>query len=164
MKLVFGILILLGLLICDSAVAEGGCPPGQYPQSGQGWQTCVPIPGNNQGTTQQGPPPAVWSTKWLAIASDNPKGILGTSVNRPSQADAEQSAIADCMTKGGSNCSVQISYRNGCVAMVVGDKVMNTNGAPTKEEAEDKGLSLCKRDDSNCRVYYSACSQAVRLQ
>lgn len=155
---------LLALQPFGIAFAEGGCPPGQYPQQGQGWQTCVPIPGYSEGSSNTPPPlQEQWASQWLAIATDTPKGILGTSTNRQTAQDAESAAMLDCHAKGGSSCEVQISYANGCAAMVVGDKLMNTKGGSSKDSAEQKALSKCQEEDKNCRVYYSACSLPKRI-
>jgi len=145
------------------AHAEGGCPPGQYPQQGQGWQTCVPIPG---AANQQPPPPPPpqWVSQWQAIATDKQKAVLGSSMGRSSSGDSERAAISDCHAKGGVDCEIQISYRNGCVSMVVGNNTMNTQGAATKGEADAAALTKCGGADTECRVYYSACNAAVRVQ
>ena len=77
---------------------------------------------------------------------------------RPCRAQA--AALSDCRAKGG-NCKIEASYYNYCVALVTGDKVYNTQTAATVEEAARLGMAMCIKDDSNCRVYYSACSKPV---
>jgi len=144
--------------------AEGGCPPGQYPQQGQGWQTCVPIPGAGANQQAPSPPPAQWADQWQAIATDKQKAILGTSAGSASSDASAQAALSDCQAKGGSDCDVQITYRNGCVAMVIGNTLMNTKGAPTKAEAERLAMAKCSEADTDCHVYYSACNAAVRIR
>ena len=144
--------------------AEGGCPPGQYPQQGQGWQTCVPIPGAAGNQQSPSPPSPQWIDQWQAIATDKQKAVLGTSAGNASSDKSAQAAISDCRAKGGSECDVQITYRNGCVAMVIGNTLMNTKGAPTKPEAEQLALAKCSEADTDCHVYYSACNLPVRIQ
>ncbi|WP_179235914.1 MULTISPECIES: DUF4189 domain-containing protein [Burkholderia] len=103
----------------------------------------------------------------LAGACDRhtPKGILGASKDQPDRALAEVAALRDCRLKGGTDCTLQISYGNGCVAMVVGDRAMNMNSGITDDDAAQKGLEMCRAaGDSNCRVYYSACSLPQRIQ
>jgi len=146
-----------------SAHAEGGCPPGQYPQQGQGWQTCVPIPGAGQNQAPA-PIPQRWLDKWQAIATDTQKGSLGTAVDVDTADRAESAAMNDCHAKGGDHCEVQISLRNGCVSLVIGNTLMNTKGAPTQVEADRRALSKCQEEDKSCRVLYSACSLPVRVQ
>ncbi len=70
--------------------------------------------------------------------------------------------MADCTKKGGIDCTLQISHGNGCIAMVVGDKVMNTNSGASKDEAAQKGIRMCRSEDKNCKVYYAECSLPVR--
>lgn len=161
------ITFLLGALLLlhsFSAHAEGGCPPGQYPQEGQGWRTCVPIPGSAGAQQPPAAPPPRWEDYWQAIATDKQNAVIGTSINSSSSDDSAQAAVSDCHAKGGVSCEVQITYRNGCVAMVVGKTLMNTQGEATKAEAEKSALAKCGEADTNCRVYYSACNLPVRVQ
>jgi hypothetical protein len=145
-----------------SAHAEGGCPPGQYPQQGQGWQTCVPIPGNGQSS--QPTLPVRWREQWQAIATDTPKGIMGTSIDQATADDSVTAAISDCRAKGGTDCQIEISYGNGCVAMVFGKALKNSRSGKTKEEAEQKAMQKCAQEDTECHVFYSACSLPERIQ
>jgi len=166
--------LLLGLLLLLGGVAhaEGNCPPGYYPigaQSGQGGpQGCAPIPGyhNSQQQAQsQLPltPPPQWATRWGAIATDGPGGHLGVAVNLSSKSDAEQTAITDCQAKGGTDCKIETWYSNGCAAMVMGDSGHISNNAGTLGEAIQKGMKICDATDTNCHVYYSACSLPARI-
>lgn len=163
MKRLFFLLCVATAHLLSAAHAEGGCPPGQYPQQGQGWQTCVPMPGaaNQQPPS---PPPPQWVSQWQAIATDKQKAVLGTSSGQSSSGSSAIAAMSDCHAKGGIDCVIQISYRNGCVSMVVGNATMNTQGAATKKEADDAALAKCGGADTECRVYYSACNAAVRIQ
>ena len=61
-------------------------------------------------------------------------------------------------------CEVEISLVNGCAAMAVGEKVMNTKGALTEEEAVRKAMTACSSEDSTCKVYYTQCSMPFRIQ
>jgi hypothetical protein len=144
--------------------AEGNCPPGQYPQQGQGWQGCVPIPGDDRGQGQSQALPAIWLSRWQAIAIDGDKAILGTSVDRGTQEDAENLALADCVSKGGTKCQLNFSYGNGCVAMIVGDHSMGVKGGATPDEARDAAMLRCQGHDTSCHVYYSACSYPIKTQ
>jgi len=126
--------LLFALIACASwrvtAWSEGGCPPGQYPQQGQGWQACVPIPGSSTNT---GSPKPQWIEQWQAIATDAHNGVVGVSKDKASPDDSVQAAISDCKSKGGINCRIEISFGNGCVAMVFGNSLKNTQGGETKE-------------------------------
>lgn len=141
------------------AHAEGGCPPGSIPQNGQGVHACIPIPTNNpQGAPRTGSPGDVWVDGWQAIATDAPKGILGTSTKMLTRGAAEQAAIEDCRAKGGSDCVMAGSVGNGCLAMVTGKTNYRIRNGSSKLEAEKKGMKDCEASDSSCAVYYSACS------
>lgn len=153
------------LLACLAGIsitghAQVACPAGWIPYSAT---SCGPAPGAQAAPAQQAPAVS-WESRWGAIATDIPKGILGTASNVLSRKQAESTALSDCKAKGGANCIIQVSYSNSCGVMVVGDKVLNTNAAPTLKEATDKGMSMCSQSDTNCQVYFSDCSLAKRVR
>jgi hypothetical protein len=165
------VLLLAATVVHAQNQGVGGCPPGEIPYSGTDLSSCGPIPNgyNSQPSQQQQPqaphtPPQVWADYWGAISTDTPKGLLGASAHASSQANAEQAAVADCRSKGGTQCTLQVSFRNGCGAMVIGDKVFNVNSASTLDGAIQKGMALCTKASSNCHVYYSTCSLPSRIQ
>jgi hypothetical protein len=164
--LLFGLLFLLG----GMAHAEGGCPPGLIPASGTNINACVPIPpgyyNNQQQASPQAPTPAPqWANRWGAIATDSMTGSLGAATDMPSEDEAKQAALSDCSEKGGARCKPQTSYRNGCAVMVIGNKEFNVGSAATMNEAVQSGMKVCTdAGNTNCHVYYSACSLPVRIQ
>jgi hypothetical protein len=141
--------------------AEGGCPSGQYPHQGNGFQTCVPIP-NAKPDGEDRPTGAVWEDRWQAVATDAAKGVIGASTNVLSQDIATRNALSDCRAKGGTQCSVDISAVNSCVSMVAGAEIMNFKAGKTQKEADKKAMDLCNSKDTNCAVLYATCSTAVR--
>ncbi|NID06759.1 DUF4189 domain-containing protein [Luteibacter jiangsuensis] len=152
------------LLLCFfslNAVAEGGCPQGQYPQQGNGWRACVPInnPSRTDGSadTFRGP---VWVARWIALASDTPKGILGKGINGASELEATQAAKNDCSAHGGTDCQIIGIVKNQCIAMAVGSKQLATSEGPTQMTAERLAIGKCQKNGpSDCTTYYSACAQ-----
>ena len=161
--LLFGLLLIAGALHAQQQPGVD-CVPVQ----GNGWQGCAPI---NQTQQQQQPqvpqpPPQVWEDHYGAMATNEPGNVLGVAVDMRSESEAKQSAIADCQTKGGgSSCAPLISYRNGCAVLLVGDKFFNASSAATIEEATQSGMKVCAANgNTNCHIYYSACSLPVRVQ
>ncbi|HEV7123136.1 MAG TPA: DUF4189 domain-containing protein [Rhodanobacter sp.] len=158
----------------NEVYAEGGCPPGYYPypssavQGQPAPQGCAPIPGYNnqqQAPTQPHRSPPQWANQWGAVATDGPAGILGATTNSLSQSEAERIAIADCQTKGGQNCKVDVSYGNQCAAVVVGSMGYAVNPGINLKEAIQKGMKTCSEGGAtNCLIYYSACSLPVRIR
>ncbi|WP_414649257.1 DUF4189 domain-containing protein [Dyella sp.] len=158
------------MIAASGAQAEGGCPAGMIPASGNNINSCVPIP---PGYYQQGSPPAqgtgaiypkpVWADRYGAIAADLSPLTPGSSFNEVSRDAAEKAAIKSCHSNGGINCEVEISYGNGCVAMVVGRTRFNTRAGPTIEAAKRKAMEQCQSNDMGCYVFYSACSLPVRI-
>jgi len=157
-------LLLFGLLsVASTARAEGGCPPGQVPQQGNGWRACVPL---NNGSAQPGPSDNFvgphMTARWISLAVDSDKAVLGKSGDSRTEDQAKQSAMNDCASQGGLTCHVITTAKNSCVAMVVGSTRVTTDGGPTQGQAEANAMEGCKSAaDSNCSVYYSACVRPV---
>jgi hypothetical protein len=130
----------------------------------QDQSVCGPAPGSQQSPQASGPS-VEWEYRWGAIATDGVKGVLGTSTGEKSQKRAESKALADCKAKGGSPCKIQVSYANGCGAMVVGSSGFSTSFGGTKEEAINKSMAICSSDgDTQCHVYYTDCSLPKRVR
>jgi hypothetical protein len=151
-------IFILGLVACQTARivhAEGGCPPGQYPQQGQGWRTCVPIPGGGGSEQVAGPQ---WVDKWQAIATDTPLGILGVALDRSSSKEAERASVSDCEAKGGKVCIAQLSVRNGCIAMAVGENTKVIQSGASDSAAQNKAMNQCSDHNKKCVMYYKSCN------
>lgn len=164
----FKILASLWLLqFTPHAHAEQGCPPGMLPASGTNINSCVPAPGSPDQSQQQNqalPSQPVWASRWGAIATYAPTGILGTSRDEISEEQAKRTALADCKARGGVSCKIDITYGNQCAAVVVGDKGYNVNPGATQNLAIELGMKICAEDGGKgCHAYYSACSPAVRI-
>jgi hypothetical protein len=146
---------LLGLilLLAGGVVhAEGGCPSGMIPEGGQGVSSCRPIPGYQQSRGH-------WMNQWGAITSDFPHHSAGASFNQPSEEEAVQAAMANCVSNGGVQCKLEITYGNECVAMVVGTTGHNSDRAKTIDQAVKLGMKVCTdAGDTDCHAFYTACS------
>jgi len=159
-------IFVIALLVSGGALAEGGCPPGQYPQQGQGWRTCVPIPGYQTEQAVQPPPPA-YASRWGAVASTiGGDAVFGIVADQPGRDVAEKAAIAECSRRGGQDCQLNFTYANQCLAVM---EIPNHPNQPftggTEDEATSQGLDYCKTNGIlGCRVYYSGCSLSQRIQ
>ena len=123
--------------------AEGNCPPGSYPIGGRATAACAPIPGN--GGQQQAPraPEPVWEDRWGAMATDEPRGVLGAVTGYPNEQTAQQAALSDCKAKGGINCTLTNSYRNGCIALTVSDSSFYYGADSTIDIVAFVGMLTC---------------------
>lgn len=155
------ILLLAALLLCGHVHAEGGCPPGQTPRQFGPTMGCAP--GGNDAPALQ-PAGPHWETRWGAMATDPDNAALGAVEGLPSKRKAKRSATAACKARGGKACKVNIVYYNQCAAMVVGARYITFHGAITVEEAVATAMQTCQGDDSDCSVYYSACSMSELVQ
>jgi hypothetical protein len=164
----FLLTILMGFGFTAVLHAEGGCPAGMIPYSGTDISSCGPMPpGYYQQLPSQAPTasPLRWESRWGAIATDGTKGILGAATDAADKLSAEKKAMADCLAKGGLACKIQVSYANGCAAMIVGNRGFSTANGSTEDEAIRKSTKICSADgDTGCRIYYIACSHPQRIQ
>lgn len=151
---------------CPFAYAEGGCPPGQIPYSGTNINSCAPIPGYNQQQSSQTitARPPEWESRWGAIVTDAEKGVIGSATGRKRKSEAKNAAIADCEAHGGTRCSVQMEYKNGCASLIVGDDIFHVTADATKEDAERVGIESCSGKTTNCRAFFTACSPPVQIR
>jgi hypothetical protein len=145
------------------ALAEAGCPPGMVPyRAGTDPNACGPMPQGPAPITPTGPG---WSSRWGAIAQDMASGVVGAVANRESKRQAKKDALAECKSRGGSDCRSELEYTNQCAAIVQGSTASNFSHAATVEQAIDLGTNACKkRGDSDCHIYYQACSMPVRVR
>lgn len=161
--------LLLGLLLLfmDVVHAQVACPPGEVPY-GTGTDDSVCGPDDSQESTQQQarkPPPPRWAARWGAIATDDSSGSFGAATNMSSRSGAQATALADCHSKKGATCKIEIAYDNECAAMVIGDKGHNSGADLTLDKVVQLGMKTCSAaGDTNCHVYYSACSLPVKIQ
>ena len=164
MKNTSGLLAIVILFLMSSSVrGEGGCPPGQYPQSGQGWQTCVPIPETPGIASGSSSPQVTWEDSFGAIANDSDDRAAGAAAGRPTQERAIADAISDCKAYGGIGCKQGAIYRNTCVAVVSGEETADRYFDQSEDRAVAKGMSACAlQHQAGCHVFYSACSLPTR--
>lgn len=160
---VFLLLVLLPMTF--KVFAENGCPEGMIPYSGTDISSCGPIPPNYYQGNQRAAPLIQWESKWGALASDKFGHIAGVSNDLDSKEQAEQSAIEDCKRYGGVECKPDAYYSNQCIAVVSGDNRSDSITNSSIDAAMSEGMHRCTaRGDTNCHVFYSACSLPRRIQ
>lgn len=158
--------LTLCLMLAPGFAFAQSCPEG-IPSAGN--PQCLPPTAENspyyQGdSSQPSAPPVRWADRWGAIATDAQNARLGAVVDFPNERKAKRASLETCQQNGGTNCSVEIAYVNQCAVLVTGDRLYNSARGPTVEAATQYAMNVCEKGDSNCRVYYSACSLPVRVQ
>jgi hypothetical protein len=152
-------LIVFALMSTVHLVHAQSCPEGMAVIGGQGVYGCAPT-GNEQ-------PRGHWANGWGAIATDVLHAGVGASVNQPSEQQAEQAAIANCLSNSGVNCRVNQTYFNTCIAMAVSDTNKGSIIAidKTLELAAQRGIKGClEAGITDCRARYTSCSTAQWVQ
>ena len=158
------------LLLGNTALAEGNCPPGYFPIGGQGVQGCAPMGGSSgQGSAGLPPPPpsptGEWIKTWGALAKSRDSDLVGASNGERTKALAERVAVERCSAEGASDCRVNFTYMNQCMAYAIpvsGRGMAMLSKGPSRKDAHAEALKHC-RDDSGakCDITYSACSEPI---
>lgn len=163
-------LFALSLLsVAGLANAEGGRPSGMIPYSGTDLSSCGPVPAgyynNSSGDIPQSiAPPTRWADKWGAIALSGTNDSVGVSTDMTSEEAARTAALEDCQAAGGGRCLVQLAYYNQCGVLAWSERFANSATAGTIEEASDIAINTCSKNTSNCKIVYSNCTRARRIQ
>lgn len=150
-------------LICASAAYA--CPAGIPP----GAPGCIP-PSNNASPLYSGSGAspqsrAVWADRWGAIAVDHARFVVGVAEDKKSKRKAIKAAEMDCRAKGGEECVSKKVYADQCVVLIrgaTGGYVTASSG--TIEHAVEGAMPVCEENDNGCHIYYSGCSEAVRIR
>ena len=153
------LLVVLLLLLTSFVHAQTACPPGMVPYGAGvcGYDQSSDAPAQS--------PPSAWRSYWLSIATDNVNFRLGTASNMPDANSAQQVALSDCRSHGGTQCKVDLTERNGCAAIVAGIGGYNVQSGNAVVDAVQKGMAVCtKAGNTNCHSTYSICSLPQRIQ
>jgi hypothetical protein len=102
-----------------------------------------------------------WESRWGAIATDAPHGIISPIKDQLSRGDAERASLSDCKAKGGVDCKLQVSYSNGCGALAYSGNTFAVEDGSTAEEASKKAIRSCSSSGKTCEVYVTSCSPAA---
>jgi len=163
-------LALAAVSFAERAAAEGNCPPGYYPQSGQGWQGCAPGP--HAGGEMQAPRvvfDGYWQKTWGALAA-SATGANGSGASVSGLATKDEAAISalkQCRANGGGDgCEVNFVYFNQCVAVSgpIKDDLGRTffRGGKDIETASRMVLADCSsKAGSQCEVVLTQCSEPI---
>jgi hypothetical protein len=161
MKKLAAMLFLIVASVSVGAHAEGGCPPGQVPQQGQGWASCIPLPDNGvvPGSDFVGP---TKEARWISVATDGVKGIIGQSDESKTNEEAVSTALSDCATQGGTDCKDLASVKNGCLSIATSSLGFGAGIGPTQQAANNDANGICQSGpDKNCRSIYARCVSPV---
>ncbi|MCQ3033448.1 DUF4189 domain-containing protein [Pseudomonas syringae] len=153
----FSCVFLFGSIICTTAMGQTRCPIGVQAGNVQ----C--IPDDPQSEVNAAPrPTGEWIKTWGAIASSE-SGDIGSSTGKFSKNDAEAEAIKICADFGNSDCKVNMTYKNQCVAVVqaakgrTGGKIIT---AETADIAKRTALQECQEDSgAQCFVRGTDCTE-----
>ncbi|MBD4836489.1 DUF4189 domain-containing protein [Xanthomonas citri pv. citri] len=153
-------ILLIFLFSSSAAWGQTACPSGVAPGSPQ----CGPDSGTSRGDIPQPPPRPTgeWLKTWGAIASSD-NGDIGSSTGKLSENEARVEALKVCSDFGNSDCKVNFTYKNQCVAVVQAAKGRTAGkiiSAATEEIAKKDALDEClKESGAKCYVRGTDCSK-----
>lgn len=164
------LVVAIGLLIacCDASAQDCG---GMVNVNG----ICIPPDQESSplydsyggGNDYRAPPPPQpkWIDRWGGMAMDDDEGISGIVADLPSKRKAKKAAIAECESRGGKNCTIAAIYKNQCLVVVSNSSRSQIVNAATIGRATALAMRDCMADGSNdCHVFYSGCSNAIRIR
>lgn len=153
---------LVFISLCGMSVTAfaQGCPYG-IPSAGN--PGCVPPDQSYQSIKEipvRGPE---WQKTWGAIAFGK-TSIVGTSTGLKSKHKAEKEALNQCRAKGGNECRISLSYQNQCAVIAWGESSASTQSAESIETASTLAIKSCGKSTADCQIFYSNCSDPVRIR
>lgn len=156
------LLLACATFASPAVVAEGRCPPGQFPVGGPGMLGCAPI--NGAAPAQSAPQPTgKWIDTWGAIAVSDASGDSGVSSGKLSRSDAVSEALQNCTAGGSADCKAQVTYKNQCVAVAKSSIATQEGVAYTgpEETVQAEALARCSRGGRHCQIKYVDCTKPI---
>jgi len=136
-------------------LAQTRCPGGTQ----AGSAACLP---DDPGSAPPRPT-GEWIKTWGALVRSNQKVGAWSSKGAFSESDARQEALNKCAAVGASDCVVDATYFNQCVA-VAGSREpgININTGKDQATAGKRALDDCQqKSSSTCSVVFSECTAPV---
>lgn len=155
-------LLLIPALCLTSLSAVAQCATGVDTGGGN----CVPPDAAGMAgysAPSPSPPTPRWADSWGAIALDTVDRAKGVTTGANTKRDAIDSAMDQCRQSGGGHCKIIVSYYNQCAAVAWGENAYEVANNPTTEGAQSEALKECSKDGQLCKIVYSACSHARRV-
>ncbi|EIJ41881.1 hypothetical protein BegalDRAFT_0977 [Beggiatoa alba B18LD] len=90
-----------------------------------------------------------------AIAYSQAERVYGYSYNYNSRGEAETVALQNCLSRlsnDGSECSVELWFKNSYGALAQGDDGFGTGYGQYKQEAQLQALEKCQQYTTNCDI------------
>lgn len=120
--------------------------------------TNTPPPRHSQ-LTPVAPPslPLDPANRYGAIAYSTMRGVRGWAYDYGSQGAAESAALINCQKQAG-DCTIPLSFRNGCGALAIGSTGYGTGSGVDGKMADGYALKVCGQRSRNCRVERRVCT------
>ncbi|MFC3656834.1 DUF4189 domain-containing protein [Xanthomonas hyacinthi] len=138
-----------------SSFAQTRCPVGGQVGSAQ----CLP----DEDGAAPPRPTGEWIKTWGALVSSNKAGGAWSSKGKFTENEARQDALNRCYSTGVSDCSVDATYFNQCIAAAASNELgVDFNTGKDEGIAGKRALSDCeKRSKSICSVKFTECTDPI---
>lgn len=160
-KAVAAMLMSIGLVCGTGAQAQTACPSGVGPGSAQ----CGPDSGTSRGYSAPPRPTGYWIKTWGAIAGSVRGNEGWSTAGQFSEREARENVLLKCTSSGATDCTVDMTYFNQCVAMAVAPTLRAKGSIFTGEDeqtASTRALESCeKRHGEPCKVTFTQCTDPV---
>lgn len=168
-----GLFAVMLLWPISAAAQTFVCPNGPGPgeiqvgtTGGSGGIAVIPICASDGRENSSEPAPAVWETRWGAIAAGG--NGWGAVTDMRSKRQAKKAALEQCKktdTGGkGSKCKAH-TYYNQCAVVVLPSHATGYffQSAVDLSTASSMGLRSCRGEHAECEIFYSGCSYAKQV-
>ncbi|WP_082028731.1 DUF4189 domain-containing protein [Xanthomonas sacchari] len=156
MKITLSITLIAAMCLLPLvALSQTRCPVGVQAGSSQ----CLPDD-ENSGPAR---PTGEWIKTWGALVSSNQGHGAWTSKGKFIEDEAVQDALGRCKATGVSDCNVDSTYFNQCVAVVSSvQRELSISKGPSESIAKKVALKDCqRRGNSQCAVEFSDCTDPI---
>ncbi|MGO3128235.1 MAG: DUF4189 domain-containing protein [Luteimonas sp.] len=117
-------------------------------------------PGTNAYNTQVLPAHGLGDTRqprlsWGAFSISPTDQWSGSATGAATEEEASEAAMADCRRRGGTDCAVEFTYANQCVAVAATSTNHAWSRGKSAEDVRSKALAAC---GTSCEIFYEDCS------
>jgi Domain of unknown function (DUF4189) len=154
---IFCILIFVSTIFFPlSVVGQTRCPVGTQTGSAQ----CLP---DDEGSAAPPRPTGEWIKTWGALVRSNQGHGAWSSTGKLSKKEASQDALNKCYSAGFSDCIVDATYLNQCIAVAGSNEPgINFNTGKDEDVAGKRVLADCqKRSSSQCSIKFVECTNPI---
>ncbi|PPT75697.1 DUF4189 domain-containing protein [Xanthomonas theicola] len=151
----FYLTVVAAIFLSQEIFAQTGCPVGVQAGGAQ----CLP----DDQSAAPPRPTGEWIKTWGALVSSNQAHGAWSSKGKFTENEARQDALNRCFSTGASDCSVDATYFNQCIAVAgAGGRGIYTNTGKDEATASKRAVGDCqKKSATQCSALFAECTDSV---